>query len=210
MIKPHLKTLILTSVILLLPVAVGLILWNQLPDTLPIHWNMAGEADGWCGKPFAVFGMPLILLAVQWFGMVFMLSDPKRQNQSPKLRLLSFWIVPTVSILISALTFGVAMGKEIPIDTFVTTILGLLFVIIGNYMPKCKQNYTVGIKLPWTLNNEENWNKTHRLAGRLWVVCGLLIVVAGFLHIRWFIIPALLVMSLVPMVYSFFLHRKGI
>ena len=89
--------------------------------------------------------------------------------------------------------------------------MGLLFIAIGNYLPKTKQSYTMGIKLPWTLASEENWNRTHRLAGFLWVLCGLFFIVTSFTgwSLAAFLIP-IIVMVLVPAVYSYLLYRRGI
>ena len=101
MIKKNLKTLILGSIAILIPILVGVILWDRMPQEIPIHWNMAGEVDRWSDKRFAVFGMPFILLAIHWFGALAMTADPKRQNQSDKMVSLSLWIVPVVSILLT-------------------------------------------------------------------------------------------------------------
>ena len=89
-------------------------------------------------------------------------------------------------------------------------MLGLLFLIIGNYLPKARQNYTIGIKIPWTLANEENWNRTHRLAGYLWMICGILMIfncLTRFVPAIW-LFGILLIMVLVPCIYSFWLHAK--
>ena len=80
MIKKNWKTLLITSVVILLPILVGLVLWNQLPDQIPSHWDASGEIDGWSSKPFTVFGMPLILLALQWLCVLGTNSDPKKEN----------------------------------------------------------------------------------------------------------------------------------
>ncbi len=210
MIRQNLKILIVTSVVTILPIFAGVILWNQLPQQLPIHWNASGEVDGWCTKPFAVFGMPLIFAAVHWLSMLVTLNDPKKQNHSEKILNLIFWIVPMLSIGISALTYAVGMGKSVQVGTVVSIFSGLLFVIIGNYLPKCKQNYTIGIKLPWTLSSEDNWNKTHRLTGRIWVICGLAMILIGFFGSILLTLGIALVMGLVPFVYSYVLHRKGV
>ena len=77
MIKKNLKTLIVTSVVILLPILAGVILWNQLPNPMPTHWNASGEIDGWSSKPFAIFGLPLILLAAQWLSVLGTAADPK-------------------------------------------------------------------------------------------------------------------------------------
>ena len=89
-------------------------------------------------------------------------------------------------------------------------LLGILFTVIGNYMPKAKQSYTMGIKLPWTLNSEENWNRTHRLAGFVWSVGGLLMIVNGFVQWVWLSEIIVFAMIFIPIVYSFVLYRKGI
>ena len=209
MIKKHLKLLILTSVLTLLPILVGILLWDQLPSKIPTHWNFNGEVDGWSSKAVAVFGLPLLMLAVQWIGAFVMLSDPKKQNHSNKMLQLSFWIVPVLGTVLASITYATALGKEIAIEIIVPLFLGLLFVIIGNYLPKCKQNYTVGIKIPWTLSNEENWNKTHRLAGWVFVICGFAIMITGILKLTWLMLILALIMVFVPMVYSFILYRKG-
>ena len=210
MIKKNLKLLILTSILTLLPVLAGVVLWNQLPEQMPTHWNAAGEVDGWSSKPFAVFGLPLILVAAQWLCVLATTTDPKRQNHSEKIYHLVFWLVPVLSIVLHAVTYLTVLGVGVRIEMVMPIFMGLLFVIIGNYLPKCKQSYTIGIKIPWTLNNEENWNKTHRLAGWVWVIGGIAIMLTGFFggFVAFFVIT--LVMVLVPAIYSYLLHRKGL
>ena len=210
MIKKNLKVLIITSIIIVLPILAGVVLWNQLPEQMPTHWNAAGEVDGWSSKPFAVFGLPLILVAAQWLCVLATTTDPKRQNHSEKIYHLVFWIMPVLSIVLHAVTYLTVLGVGVRIEMVMPIFMGLLFVIIGNYLPKCKQSYTIGIKIPWTLNNEENWNKTHRLAGWVWVIGGFAIMLTGFFggFVAFFVIT--LVMVLVPPIYSYLLHRKGL
>jgi len=210
MIRKNIKILIVTSVIILLPILAGLILWNKLPEQLPIHWNSAGEIDDWSSKAFAVFFVPLILLAVQWLCIFASLADPKKQNHSSKILHLVFWIIPILSIVLNAIVYATALNKAVRIEVIMPVLIGFLFAIIGNYLPKCKQNYTIGIKLPWTLNSEENWNRTHRFAGRIWLICGLIIMLTGFLGSFWIIIVIAILMVLIPFIYSYMLHRKGI
>lgn len=210
MIKKNWKVLIITSVMILLPVLAGVILWNQLPEQIPSHWNAAGEIDGWSSKPFAVFGMPLILLAVQWLCVLATSADPKQANHSGKILHLVLWIIPLLNAVLSPVTYAVALGKDVRMEVVMSVFMGLLFAIIGNYLPKCKQNYTIGIKIPWTLSSEENWNRTHRFAGRLWLVCGLGIMLTGFLGNFLIFLPIVFAMVIVPFAYSYLLHRKGI
>ena len=210
MIRKHLKLLIITSVITLLPLFAGLILWDRLPAQMPTHWNMAWEVDGWSSKAFAVFGLPLMLLGFQWLCLLGTAADPKRENHPQKVVQLVLWVIPVLSVLLHTLTFAAALGKQVRMEMILPVFIGLLFSIIGNYMPKCRQNYTIGIKIPWTLNSEENWNRTHRFAGWVWTFGGLVILLTGFFGGFWLFLPITLVMVLAPIVYSGLLYRKGI
>ena len=210
MIRKNLKVLILTTIVMLLPILAGLILWNQLPEQMPTHWNAAGEVDGWSSKPFAVFGLPLIMVAAQWLCMLGTAADPKKNNHSEKVLHLVLWIVPALSVVLHAVTYATALGHSVPMEVAMPILIGLIFTIIGNYMPKCKQNYTIGIKIPWTLDNEENWNRTHRFAGWLWTFCGIGIICTGFFGGFWVFLPITLLMVLAPIIYSYVLHRKGL
>ena len=211
MIKANKKLLIITSVVILLPVLFGLTIWNQLPDKLPTHWNAQGEIDGWGSKVFAVFGLPGIMLATQWLCMIGTSMDPKRKNINDKLLKIVLWICPILSVAISAMIYITALGKEVRVEKFIMLLVGALFVIIGNYLPKCKQSYTMGIKLPWTLEDEENWNKTHRMGGKLWVACGVIVMLCAFVsakYMQYIMLATIISSALVPTIYSYCLYKK--
>ena len=205
------KTLIITSLICLLPMLVGALVYSRLPEQVATHFDLQGNPDGWSSRPFAVFGLPGILLAVNLLIPFALQADPKHKNMSGALVNIVVWTVPVVSLLCSGLTLGRALGYDLRIEVVLPVFMGVLFILIGNYLPKTKQSYTMGIKLPWTLASEENWNRTHRLAGFLWVLGGAYFIVMSF--IGWsliaFLIPIAL-MVLVPTVYSYLLYRKGI
>ena len=210
MIKKNLKVLIITSIIILLPMLAGLILWNQLPEQVPFHWNAAGEIDGWASKAMAVFVPSAAMLALQWLCVLVTSADPKKQNHPEKVKVLVLWLIPLITVFISALMYISALGVSVRVERLMPILLGLVFVAIGNYMPKCKQNYTIGIKIPWTLASEENWNRTHRLAGWVWVGGGVVMLLSGFLGIFWLTLVPAVIMVAVPLIYSYILHKKGI
>lgn len=210
MMKANKKTLIITSIVTILPVLIGIICWNRLPDVMATHFGFNNEANGFSSKAFAVFGLPLILLAVLWVGAFVTAHDPKRQNISPKMFSLMLWIAPVISLVAAATIYPVNLGYELDIAFFSELLVGLMFIIIGNYLPKARQNYTIGIKIPWTLANEENWNRTHRLAGYLWMICGILMILISltrFIPAEW-LVGIFLIMVLVPCIYSFWLHAE--
>ena len=211
--KKNKWTLVITSVIILLPMVIGLLLWDKLPDQVPYHWGVNGEVDGWATKTQAVFLMPLFMFAMQWFCTLMTGLDPKAKNATEsKLMGLVLWIIPVLNLFLHVMVYLAAFGRKVDMAAIMPLFMGALFVIIGNYLPKCKQSYTLGIKLPWTLSDEENWNKTHRLAGKLWVAGGLLCMPCALLSGVWsFIVmmSILVVMCAVPTVYSYRLYKKN-
>ncbi len=210
MIRKNLKRLLLTSVVILLPILAGVILWDKLPDSVPIHFGPNGEADGFASRPVAVFVMPFVLLAVHWLCMLATATDPKRKNIDGKPLGLVLWICPLISLLTSGVMYTTALGYAINVTMVMGLFFGCLFVVIGNYMPKCRQSYTLGIKLPWTLSDEDNWNRTHRFAGRLWTVGGLVMIVTAFFGeiLAYAMVGIVLVMVIIPTVYSYRLYKK--
>ncbi len=208
MIKKNLKMMVVTSVIILLPIIFGLVVWNNLPEEIPIHWNAQGEIDGYTGKAGAVFMMPAILVALQWLCMFVTGLDPKSKEIDGKPLTMVLWICPVISLVMGTIIYAAALGHSVDVKIIMPLILGVMFVIIGNYMPKCKQNYSLGIKLPWTLNDEENWNKTHRFAGFLWVAGGIVILATSFLGSFVIFMGITLLMVIVPTVYSYRIYKK--
>ena len=202
------KAILLTSLLTFIPMIVGLILWNQLPEKMPVHFNYAGEPDNWASKAFAVFFIPLFLWAIHLLTGFITLADPKKQNISDKMFLLSLLIIPVTSIISCIATYSGALGIDLSINLVMHLFLGLLLIIVGNYLPKSRQNYTIGIKLPWTLSDAENWNKTHRFAGILWMLCGLIALVNAFLDITVIPIILIAVAAAVPAIYSFALYKQ--
>ena len=212
MLKKNKGLMILTSVIILLPVVAGILLWGRLPERMATHWGVNGEADGWSSRPVAVFGMPLLLLAIHWLGVWLTGEDKRNRHQNEKVLQLMFWIAPVVSLFGMGSTYASALGQPLRIDRLALLLLGIMFAIIGNYLPKCRQNYTIGIKIVWTLSDEENWNATHRLAGKLWMIGGLLLMLCAFLTgpaLVWVMPVVLGIMVGAPILYSWrFSQRK--
>lgn len=210
-IKTNVKKLIISSLAILCPIIFGLIFWNELPELIAIHYGFSGEADGFGHKAFAVFGMPFIILAIHWLCMIITSFDQKNQNQHPKAFGIIFWIMPLTSFFISAMMYSVIFGAEFNFYSLIFLFIGVLFIIIGNYLPKVKQNSTLGIKIKWTLINEENWNVTHRLGGKLWFFGGIIILFLTFLPVETGFIalaPIIFIMVLIPTIYSYVYYKN--
>ena len=208
LIKKYMRTLIISSLVLLIPVIAGLLLWNQLPDPMPFHWNIQGEVDGWASKATAVFGMPALMLAMQWLCLFACTADPKYQNYNPKMLKLALWICPAIGLILCCMVYPQAMGYSVPIEVIMPLLIGAMFMVIGNWLPKCQQTYTMGIKLPWTLASEENWNATHRFGGKVWFFGGIATILSALIGNFWILLGILILMCLLPAIYSYCYYAK--
>lgn len=213
MIKNNkLKTLI-SSLLILLPSLFGVMVWDKLPNEMVSHLGIDGTPDAVGSKAFMVFGLPLILLSVHIFCLWISGKDPGHKKQSKKALGIIFWILPAASTCINGLMYAVTLEADLNPMTLLILFLAFLFIGIGNYLPVCKQNATLGIKIKWTLENEENWRATHRFSGKVWFICGLLILPCAFLPEKF--VPAVLMgillpVLVVPVAYSYLYYKKQV
>lgn len=209
-IKINKKLLLFTSILNLLSSLVGCVFWYQLPEKMPTHFNLLGQADGYNHKVFAIFGLPALMLLMHWVLLFLMIKDPKSSNISSKIQLLIYGIIPFVSCLSMISIYGESLGYSMMSGLLAQIFMGVVMIVIGNYLPKTHRNYIIGIRLPWTLENDENWRKTHRLAGKIWVLGGLLLFLNSFvqLYVYWVFFLTLLLVVLMPGVYSYQLSKS--
>jgi uncharacterized membrane protein len=197
----------------LLPFIYLAYLWNSLPEKVPIHWDYKGGIDDW-GTKYSLLGL-IFLLPV--FTYVLMLAipkiDPKKRIElmGGKYYQIKFVLVVFMSVLALFIIHS-SKSQTLSSPSIVFVLIGLLFMALGSYFKVIKQNYFLGIKTPWTLESEEVWKLTHILAGKLWIVGGLLIVIFSLvipedINFYLFIIITAII-TIVPIVYSYFIFRK--
>lgn len=207
--QEHKMLLVITSAIILLQTVVGVALWDQLPEQIATHFGINGEPDGWSSKAFTVFGMPLLLLALHWICLLVESAPNRKKIYSHKLRYLMMFILPAVALLMMVICYGHALGAGFNVGRVVLPFVGALLAITGNYMPKIRRNPTMGIRVPWTLDDDENWYKTHRFAAPVWVIGGLLLIVLGLIgYTNWFSFCTIFAIIFLPIIYSFALYLK--
>lgn len=210
MIRKNKGKLILSSLVILLPTVMGLLLWDKLPEQVATHWGVHGQPDDWSGRGFLLM-MPLLLLVLHWLGILITVKDPKNADQHPKAFNLVIWIVPALSLMMMGFVYFIALGNAFSALRLMTVVFGLMFTILGNYMPKIRRNSSLGIKIRWTLESEENWNATHRFAGKVWTVCGIAVLLSIFLPEGWampVLIVAILPAVVLPILYSWRFRKK--
>jgi uncharacterized membrane protein len=208
MLRQNKWKILITSLITLIPMAVGCFLWSGLPDTIATHFGSDNTANGWSSKGFTVFGIPAFLVMIHLFVVFVTAMDPKTKNIGKKPLGIIFWICPLVSLMMYFSIYAVALGFYVDVGFVCSLFLGILLIVLGNYLPKVRQNYSFGIKVPWTLNDVKNWNSTHRLAGKCMVIGGGIVVVTSFLHYWWIIFAALAVSVAIPICYSYIYYIR--
>ena len=184
MITKYQKELIVSSIVILLPAFVSL----------------------WVPELHSLWLLCLSLLAGQWLCFLISAADPGNRGRNEKPLRLVLWIMPILSLLCAGLFYALSAGISLSVGRITTLCLGLMFAAIGNYLPKCRRNYTIGIKVTWALASDENWNATHRFAGRVWVIGGVAVMLAALLPEGWNVFAAVLgavVISVIPTVYSY-------
>ena len=195
--KNKLKLLI-SSLVILLPSVAAIILNKVVEPKIPGAWHF-----GWI--------LPIILVFMQIFLHLITFRENERVKQNPKIVNITFWILPVLSAYISALFMMLSFGLENAIGVILSVFFGAMFIVFGNFMPKSVQNRTFGLKIKWTLANEDNWAATHRFAGKVWVISGIVTLVGAFLPemVSIIILVAASVPAVVlPIIYSYRFYKK--
>ena len=208
MIKQNKYKMIISAIITLLPMIFGFIVWDRLPENIATSFGWNGEITGYSSKMFAVVGLPVMLTFVNLICIIATSADPRRKNINNKVFSVVIGIVPVCSLLCGICIYANALGYKISVESIMPVFVGILFFVLGFILPKCKQNYTIGIKLPWTLHDEENWNKTHKLAGKLWIYGGIIMLVSGLFNLTFIFVTIIFALVIIPTVYSYLLYRK--
>ena len=183
-IKDNLGTFIATLFALLIPMLAGVILWKQLPNEVATHWGVDGNPDVYSSKAFAVFGMPIFILIIH---LIASLVTAKKDTTaiSDKLFCLLLWICPVMSIVVATLTYATALGHKVNVPFWALMLVGIIYIVLGNYLPKARQNRFFGMRVKWTLESKKNWEHTNRFSAKImvalgfcWIICAVLWIFA--------------------------------
>jgi uncharacterized membrane protein len=203
-------------VIALLPVAYLLYIWPSLPDIIPTHWGMSAQPDAY-GSKHTVIAMPAIFGGITLLVVLLILNldkiDPKKGKHMPVVLIHKLAIFLSVFLAAIAIyILYVTQSKDHQLGNSIFFLLGLLITALGNILYSVKQNFFIGARLPWTLSNEENWNKTNRLMGKLFFVSGLIVMLCSLLlptvAMVIITITAILGSTVYCVIFSFLLFKK--
>ncbi len=205
-LKDNLFGILLTT----LGFGITALLYPKMPSSVPVHWGMDGQADGFMPKPWGPFFLPLTIFALAVvFGVIRAIS-PKEAPIHRFERVYSIFTAATLAFLLvlNVVANLIATGSTVNMANVVFLAMGGLFVVLGNYMGKVTRNYFVGIRTPWTLANEEVWLRTHRLGGKVFVIAGLIVLAAVALHLSTIVLPVIVLTAIIPVAYSYVIYRQ--
>ena len=182
-VKLTLKSEIIPLLMILLSVALSFYFYASWPPTVVSHWNFYGVPDGYSSKTFMAFFFPLLLLGLYVLFLIFPYLDPKRERYQEFAKTYHlFKILIMLILMVIYLSAGFYnLGYNLNIAYITSSVIGVMMIIMGNYMGKIKYNWFMGIRTPWTLSSENVWNKTHRVGGWFFIIFGLLIIISPYL-----------------------------
>lgn len=202
---------ILILIIVALPLLILWVHWNKIPEVVAMHWNAAGEVDDTGHKSSLLLMMLLLNLPLYFILLLIPKIDPKKKvdyKSLYSLRLLLHLFMSGLGVVI----MRSAVHPDSDSIQSIFSIIGLLFAFLGYYFTKIKHNYFIGIRTPWTLESEEIWTKTHKFASAFWMIGGSLIVLLDFVlekeQLTMYFIAIVLIISLIPIGYSYMLFTK--
>jgi len=207
----------LVWIIIIVPAIYLLMIWKQIPQTVPMHFDIKGNVDSYGTRNDLlklVLGLTILNAAVYLILTNIYKIDPKKYAALNKDRLqrIAFYVSLYLAAIWIALIYQIVHNDVSHMMKFVFIAMGLLFALLGSNMYNIQPNYFAGIRLPWTLENEDNWRKTHQFAGRLWFFGGLIIALAALLlrngQAIYISAAALAVLIIIPIVFSYNLYRK--
>ncbi|HZJ41698.1 MAG TPA: SdpI family protein [Patescibacteria group bacterium] len=212
-IKLTLKSEVLPFLMIITAIIISIVSYKLLPEQVVTHWNISGEPDGWSSRNFYTIFFPGILVFIYLLMNILPKIDPNKKRYAEFANvylILRNILILTFLIIYSAATLS-NIGYDINIGGIVSATIGILFIILGNYLGKIKRNWFIGIRTPWTISSENSWNKTHRLGGKLFIILGLITLLipafwpqAAF----WFLICGSFALIITITVYSYIIYKK--
>lgn len=194
-------------------VIISIIVYGRMPEQVAIHWDIQGNADRYASKPLALFMLPVVMLAVLILNKLAPIIDPRKANLKKNrgdIDTINFFLM-LVLLAVHVLTIVYSLGYEFDMSIIAPLLAGAIFVVVGNYMPRFKHNYSFGLKTAWTLASENVWRKANAISGRFFFVGGLIMILSLFLPRIWMLVvffATLIICAVVPVLVSFLLYKK--
>lgn len=203
----------LSVVLIVVAFGASVLLYGQLSDPMPTHWNIRGEVDGWSSRPVGAFLLPVMAVGMLLLLRVLPRIDPRRKNYARFAGAYETVIIAAVATIVAihGAVLAAALGMPVAMERLMPLIVGVLFIVIGNVLPRARSNWFFGIRTPWTLSSERVWTRVHRVGGVAMVFTGFMIAAAAFMPPRVSVVLLVtvpLLLALWAFGYSYLLWRR--
>ena len=212
-IKPTLKSEIFSLILIVVATAASFYFYAHFPVRVITHWGFNGEPNGWSGRGFAAFFLPVLLIGMYLLFVFLPMLDPKKERYAEFAK--TYAIFRNILLFFLTLIYFIAslnnIGYKLDVGVWVPVAVGLLFIILGNYLGKIKPNWFVGIRTPWTMSSETVWAKTHRFGGKAFIVGGVIMSITGIAPLAWrlpLFIADTIILIFATVVYSYIAYRQ--
>jgi len=213
-IKFTLKSEWFSWLMIILVIALAIWSYPNLPEIVPSHWNAAGQVDDYSSRlthvllfPGVIVGMYLLFIALPYI-------EPRRGHFVKSWGFYSIiknFMMAFMSAIFGIATYAGLYDQSLSMELVIPVLVGILFILIGNYLSQVKSNFFMGIRTPWTLSSDEVWRKTHSVGGYSFVIGGLLFLVSPFIPTPWnayIPLAAIIIAALVPVIYSYIIYNQ--
>jgi uncharacterized membrane protein len=212
-IKPTIKSEIFSLLLIAISIVASFYFYAHFPEQVITHWNFAGQPNGWSGRGFAAFFLPVLLIGMYLLFIFIPCLDPKKERYGEFAKVYNIFrnFILFFLVLIYFIASLNNIGFKLDVGIWVSATVGLLFIILGNYLGKLKTNWFVGIRTPWTLSSEIVWNKTHRFGGKVFIIGGLLMIFAGLAPLTWrlpIFVADIIILLFGTVVYSYVVYLR--
>jgi uncharacterized membrane protein len=205
------KIVLTAAVLFLLATALSIAFYDRIPNPVPTHFDMNGTPNGFTPKPFGAFILPVIIAFAGLILSVLPAISPRGYTLEAFGRVYEIVSITIIGVIfvIGVVALLQALGWRPPIDRIVVPLVGVILIVLGNFMGKLRRNFFIGIRTPWTLADEEVWFRTHRFGGPLFVIAGIVLMAGAFFGSGIsLLLPVVILAALIPVVYSYVIYRR--
>jgi len=199
--------------IALASVAMSIYFYQHFPTRVPTHWGLNGQVDSWGSRGTGAFLLPALIIVIYFLFALLPKIDPRKDRYVEFAKTYSIFKTAIMTVLLAVyIATGLnVLGYPVSISFWIPFVIGLLFVVLGNYFGKLRNNYFVGIRTPWTLSNEEVWNRTHRFGGKMFILGGIIMMLSGFVPTQFrmpIFIVSICAIVILPIFYSYIEFKR--
>ena len=207
--KVNWKILITTTIICILPIILGMVFYKSVPEKVAIHFDVRNNPDSYLNKNIVLFGFPVILGIVQALSCIYNDTKKSLKDYTPRVEYIYKFIIPIISIVLYSITLAIALGTNLDVRRFICFLLGFIFILVGNYIPKTISSYTHGARPKSLFKDEKVWRRINRTMGYTFVILGVLFVISVFFPSQYSVYVVILTIITIIVEMFYFISKTS-